>query len=155
MTRTRSRLPTDREPSPSTLTCEGGATIAYCHRQGKQPGVIFLGGFRSDMTGTKATALDAGAERSGHAFTRFDYRGHGASSGRFEDHVLGDWIEDALAVLDRVTQGPQVLVGSSMGAWIAVRVALARPERLAGLVTIAAAPDFTEDLIWARLEEPR
>jgi pimeloyl-ACP methyl ester carboxylesterase len=107
------------------------------------------------MTGTKATALDSETERSGRAFTRFDYRGHGISSGRFEDHVLGDWIEDALTVLDRATEGPQVLVGSSMGAWIAVRAALARPERVAGLVTIAAAPDFTEDLIWARLDEPQ
>ena len=103
MTRTRSRLPTDREPSPGTLTCEGGATIAYRQRPGKLPGVLFLGGFRSDMTGTKATALDAEAERSGRAFTRFDYRGHGTSSGRFEDHVLGDWIEDALTVLDSTT----------------------------------------------------
>jgi pimeloyl-ACP methyl ester carboxylesterase len=107
------------------------------------------------MTGTKATALDAEAERSGRAFTRFDYRGHGTSSGRFEDHVLGDWIEDALTVLDSTTEGPQVLVGSSMGAWIAVCAALGRPERVAGLLTIAAAPDFTEDLIWARLEEPQ
>jgi pimeloyl-ACP methyl ester carboxylesterase len=105
------------------------------------------------MTGTKAMALDAQTERTGRAFTRFDYRGHGTSSGCFEDHVLGDWIEDALRVLDRATEGPQVLVGSSMGAWIAVRAALARPERVAGLVTIAAAPDFTEDLIWARLDE--
>jgi pimeloyl-ACP methyl ester carboxylesterase len=107
------------------------------------------------MTGTKATALDAEAERSGRAFTRFDYRGHGTSSGRFEDHVLGDWIEDALTVLDYATEGPQVLVGSSMGAWIAVRAALGRPERVAGILTIAAAPDFTEDLIWAGLEEPQ
>jgi pimeloyl-ACP methyl ester carboxylesterase len=155
MTRTRSRLPTDREPSPGTLTCDGGATIAYCRRPGKLPGLLFLGGFRSDMNGTKAQALDAEAQRTGRALTRFDYRGHGASSGRFEDHVLGDWIVDGLAVLDGATEGPQVLIGSSMGAWVAVRVALARPERITGLVTIAAAPDFTEDLIWARLDEPQ
>ena len=105
------------------------------------------------MTGTKARALDVNAAQAGRAITRFDYRGHGASSGRFEEFVLGDWIADALAILDRATRGPQILIGSSMGAWIAVRVALARPERIAGLVTVAAAPDFTEDLVWARLDE--
>lgn len=131
----------------------GGATIAYRRRAGAGPGLLFLGGFRSAMTGTKARALDAEAARTGQAITRFDYRGHGASSGRFEDFVLGDWIEDALSVLDRVTQGPQILIGSSMGAWIALRVALTRPDRVAGLLAIAAAPDFTEDLIWARLDE--
>lgn len=131
----------------------GGATIAYRRRAGTGPGLLFLGGFRSAMTGTKARALDAEAARTGQTITRFDYRGHGASSGRFEDFVLGDWIEDAHQVLDRVTRGPQILIGSSMGAWIALRVALTRPDRVAGLLAIAAAPDFTEDLIWARLDE--
>ncbi len=146
--------PTAVGESPlATLTCAGGATIAYRRRAGSEPGLLFLGGFRSDMTGTKAQALDAEGARTGRAVTRFDYRGHGASSGHFEDFVLGDWIEDALGVLDRATEGQQLLIGSSMGAWIALRVALARPDRVAGLLAIAAAPDFTEDLIWARLDE--
>ncbi len=140
------------ESPPATLTCADGATIAYRRRTGSGPGLLFLGGFRSDMTGTKASALDEKAARIGQAITRFDYRGHGASAGRFESLVLGDWIEDALTVLDRATTGPQILIGSSMGAWIAIRVALARRDRIAGLVTVAAAPDFTEDLIWARLD---
>jgi pimeloyl-ACP methyl ester carboxylesterase len=114
---------------------------------------MFLGGFMSDMTGTKALALEAWAKDRGLAFTRFDYQGHGASSGRFADGTIGLWANDALAVLDRVTSGPQVLVGSSMGAWIALLLACRRPERIAALVGIAAAPDFTEDLIWGALDE--
>lgn len=113
---------------------------------------MFLGGFRSDMSGTKATALDDFAAATGRAYTRFDYRGHGASSGRFEALALGDWIADGLEVLDRVAEGPQILIGSSMGAWVALHLALLRPGRMAGLVTMAAAPDFTEEL-WARLDE--
>ncbi|MCE2476213.1 MAG: alpha/beta hydrolase [Alphaproteobacteria bacterium] len=97
----------------------------------------------SDMTGTKATALEAWAGSRNRAFVRFDYRGHGASSGAFEDGTIGTWLADALAVLDGVTEGPQILVGSSMGGWIALLVARARPERVAGLLGIAAAPDFT------------
>ena len=131
----------------------GGATIAY-HVTPRQaspatPGVVFLGGFMSDMTGTKALALEAHARRRGLEFLRFDYMGHGQSSGKFEDGTIGAWTEDAIAVLDAVTEGPQILVGSSMGGWIMLLVALARPERVAGLVGIAAAPDFTEDLMWA------
>jgi pimeloyl-ACP methyl ester carboxylesterase len=102
----------------------------------------------SDMTGGKALALEAFCRARGQAFVRFDYAGHGQSSGRFEDGTIGAWTEDALAVLDRVAQGPQVIVGSSMGGWIALNLALARPDRLKALVGIAAAPDFTEDLIW-------
>ncbi len=148
-----SRLATSGESPLATLPCEGGGHIAYRRLEGKEPGLLFLGGFRSDMGGTKATALGGFADATCRAYTRFDYRGHGASSGRFEELVIGDWIEDALAVLDGVTAGPQILIGSSMGAWIALRVALMRPERIAGLVTVAAAPDFTEDLVWARLDE--
>lgn len=131
----------------------GAATIAYHHTpasgsgQGR-PGVMFLGGFMSDMTGTKALALEAWAVSEGLAFTRFDYQGHGASSGRFADGTIGLWADDALAVLDAVTSGPQVLVGSSMGGWTMLLTALRRPDRVAGLVGIAAAPDFTEDLMW-------
>ena len=104
----------------------------------------------SDMTGQKALAIEATAARRGQAFLRFDYTGHGASSGRFEDGTIGRWVEDAVAVLDAVTQGPQILVGSSMGGWIMLRVALARPARVAGLIGIAPAPDFTETLMWRR-----
>src|SRR3954470_22745672 len=117
---------------------QGGATLAYCRHEGSQgsggPGVIFLGGFRSDMTGTKALALESWCRSRGRAFLRFDYTGHGQSSGAFEDGTIGAWAGDALAALDRLTAGPQILVGSSMGGWIALLTALARPERIAGLV---------------------
>jgi pimeloyl-ACP methyl ester carboxylesterase len=140
--------------SPSEiLTREDGVTIAYRANAGSVPGVVFLGGFKSDMTGTKATALEAHCRRSGRFFVRFDYTGHGESSGRFEDGTIGSWAEDALAVIDKVTDGSLVLVGSSMGGWIALLCALARPARVAGVVGIAAAPDFTEELMWARFSE--
>jgi len=113
--------------------------------------VVFLGGFRSDMTGTKAEALDRWAAETGHGFVRFDYQGHGASSGAWEDGTIGTWRDDALAVLDNATTGPVLLVGSSMGGWMALLVALARPQRVAGIVGIAPAPDFTERLIHDRL----
>ena len=134
--------------TPSTLSREDGETIAYHRLDGKQPTVIFLGGFRSDMTGTKATALEALCRRRGQAFVRFDYFGHGASSGAFEDGTMSRWKDDALAVIDELTEGPLVLVGSSMGGWATLLAARERPDRLAGLVLIAPAPDFTEDLIW-------
>jgi pimeloyl-ACP methyl ester carboxylesterase len=148
-----SRLATSGDVPIATLPCEGGGHIAYRRRDGLEPGLLFLGGFRSDMSGTKATALEDFAAATARACTRFDYRGHGASSGRFEELTFGDWVEDGLGVLDRVTEGPQILIGSSMGAWVALRLALRRAERVAGLVTLAAAPDFTEELIWARLDE--
>ncbi|WP_449221716.1 alpha/beta hydrolase [Tistrella mobilis] len=112
------------------------------------PGVVFLGGFRSDMTGTKAMALDGFCARTGRPYLRFDYSGHGASDGAFEDGCIGRWVEDALVMIDRLTGGPLVLVGSSMGGWIMLRVALARPDRVKGMIGIAAAPDFTEKLMW-------
>ena len=118
---------------------------------GIPPGVLFLGGFRSDMTGTKANALAAHCRTKGQPFLRFDYFGHGASSGDFRQGTIGRWLADALAVLDRLTERPQILVGSSMGGWIALLVASARPERVAALIGVAPAPDFTEDLIWNRL----
>ena len=117
---------------------------------GKSPGVVFLGGFMSDMTGTKARTLDAFCAARGQAYLRFDYFGHGASSGAFADATIGRWKDDALAVIDQLTDGPQVLVGSSIGGWLMLLAALARPARVAGLVGIAAAPDATEDLMWAR-----
>ena len=139
--------PGEPEIQPETLAVPDGATIAYHSSPGKGPGVVFLGGFRSDMTGTKAMALEAHCRKQGRAFLRFDYTGHGASSGAFVDGTIGRWADDALAVLDQLTQGPQVLVGSSMGGWIMLLVARARPGRIAGLLGLAAAPDFTEDLI--------
>lgn len=132
----------------------GSATIAYRHTPGRGPGVVFCSGFMSDMSGTKAVALEDWAKAGGHAFTRFDYQGHGLSSGRFIDGTIGQWADDATAVLDRVTDGPQIIVGSSMGGWIALLLALRRPERVAGLVGIAPAPDFTEDLMWDLFDEP-
>ena len=131
------------------LDTAAGRRIAYHRTQGQGPGVVFLGGFKSDMTGTKALHLQDWAQRSGRAFLRFDYSGHGASSGHFEEGSIGAWAEDARAVIEALTDGPQVLVGSSMGGWIALLVARALPHRLAGLVTIAAAPDFTERGFWA------
>ncbi len=115
------------------------------------PGLIFLGGFKSDMTGLKATWLQDWATRRGRAFVRFDYRGHGLSSARFEDGCIGDWANDAAEILTRLTTGPQILIGSSMGGWIALLLARRFPERMAGLIGLAAAPDFTEDGLQAGL----
>jgi pimeloyl-ACP methyl ester carboxylesterase len=133
------------------LIREDGETIAYLRRGGKSPGVVWLGGFHSDMNGAKAQALDSWAEARGHAYLRFDYFGHGASSGAFRDGTITRWRDDALAVLDRLCDGPQVLAGSSMGAWIALLVALARPEKVAALLLLAPAADFTEALVWRRM----
>ena len=126
-----------------------GVELAWRRRAGRGPGVVFLGGFNSDMTGTKAEDLSAYCAAEGRAFLRFDYSGHGASGGRFEDGTIGRWAEDAASALDRLTEGPQVLVGSSMGGWIALLLALRRPERVAALVGVAAAPDFTARIIEA------
>lgn len=106
----------------------------------------------SDMSGTKAQALERYAVARGQAYLRFDYQGHGVSSGRFEEGTIGLWAADAVAALDGASEGPQILVGSSMGGWIMLLVALARPERVAGLVGIASAPDFTEELIWGEMD---
>ncbi|MBO37922.1 MAG: alpha/beta hydrolase [Rhodospirillaceae bacterium] len=102
----------------------------------------------SDMEGTKAVALEKHCQRQGRAYLRFDYQGHGQSSGKFTDGTIGIWTEDALYAIDQLTSGPQILVGSSMGGWIMMLVALARPNRIAGLVGVAAAPDFTESFMW-------
>ncbi len=128
-----------------------GSRIAYHHHAGHRPGVMFCTGFRSDMEGGKALALEAWCRRQGRQFTRFDYSGHGASSGLFEDGTLGSWRDDAVAVLDQVAEGPQIIVGSSMGGWIMLLMALARPGRVAALLGIAAAPDFTRSLHRERL----
>lgn len=138
---------------PEFLTTPSGRRIAFHQTAGRGPGVVFLGGFKSDMTGTKAVHLQAWAEATGRAFLRFDYSGHGQSSGDFLDGCIGDWAEDAMAAIAGLTTGPQILVGSSMGGWVALLVARAMPERVAGLVGIAAAPDFTEDLMWAQFTD--
>ena len=145
----------DAAPAPAILTRDDGVTIAYHASRARpgvaRPGVVFLTGLMSDMTGSKALALERFCRHRGQAYLRFDYRGHGASSERFEDSCVGQWADDAIAVIDRLTEGPQILVGSSLGGWIMLLVALARPKRVAGLVGIAAAPDCTES-IWARLD---
>lgn len=121
-----------------------GHRLAFHQTDGEGPGVIFLGGYRSDMTGTKAIALQDWAERQGRAFLRFDYSGHGQSEGAFETLGIADWLSDAKAALAR-TQGPQILVGSSMGGWLSLLLARDLPERVRALVLIAPAPDFTQD----------
>jgi pimeloyl-ACP methyl ester carboxylesterase len=138
---------------PPKILARGPApSIAYRALAGRAPTVVFLTGLRSDMQGGKALALEAHCRRRGRAFVRFDYRGHGASAGRFVDGTVGAWRDDAVAVVDRVAKGPVVLVGSSLGGWIMVLAALARPRRVAGLVGVAAASDFTERLIWKELD---
>ncbi len=123
-----------------------GLRLAHRFVPGAPPAVLFLPGFASSMAGTKALHLERHCLGRGQAFARFDYRGHGASPGRLEEGCVGDWLEDALAVVDRLAPAPLVLVGSSMGGWVMLLAALARPGRVAGLVGVAAAPDLTEDL---------
>jgi pimeloyl-ACP methyl ester carboxylesterase len=135
-----------------TLTRPDGASLAY-HSivpPGDREGVtiVFLGGFMSDMEGSKALFLEDFSRRRDLGFVRFDYFGHGRSSGSFADGTIGRWKEDALAVIDELTTGPLLLVGSSMGGWIMLLAALKRKERLRAIVGIAAAPDFTRDLMW-------
>ena len=125
------------------LESRAGVQLAYRHRAGKGPAIVFLPGYASDMEGGKACALDAWAEREGRAMLRFDYGGCGLSGGTFDAQTLQNWLDDALAMLDRLVDGPAVLVGSSMGGWLMLLAALSRPDRVAGLVGVAAAPDFT------------
>ena len=130
-----------------------GRRLAYHKSEGAGPTVVFLGGLKSDMEGTKAVHLEAWAQARGQAFLRFDYSGHGESSGTFEDGCIGDWHEDTVAAVKTLTEGPLIVVGSSMGGWQALLLAKAMPERIAGMVTIAAAPDFTEDGYWASFSD--
>jgi pimeloyl-ACP methyl ester carboxylesterase len=132
-------------------------SIAVRQRLGTTPGLLWLGGFKSDMKGTKAEALDAWAGNQGRAMVRFDYSGHGESGGAFVDGTIGRWLEDTLAVFDACCRGPQVVIGSSMGGWLALLLLRALAGRagipaatVAGLVLIAPAVDFTEELIWKR-----
>ena len=131
-----------------------GTKLAYRVRAGARPGptLLFLPGYASDMEGAKAIALDQFAQRRGYALMRFDYSGTGSSEGAFEDGTLELWLNDTLAVIDELTEGPLILVGSSMGGWLALQAALRRPERVQGLVGIAAAPDFTD---WGFTEEEK
>ena len=131
-----------------------GEIICYSEVQsnnGAGPTLVWLGGFRSDMEGSKAVFAHEWAKNNGHDFIRFDYYGHGLSSGRFEDGSISQWRNDGLEVLDHLTSGPVVLAGSSMGGWLALLMALARPQRVQSLILIAPAPDFTEKLLWKNL----
>jgi len=137
---------------PQFLDRKDGHRIAYHKREGAQPGIVFLGGFRSDMQGSKAMALEKWCKEQRRQFIRFDYFGHGQSSGEFVEGTIGRWAEDAVAVLDELAgPQPQLIVGSSMGGWLMLLLALKRPQKVAGLLGIAAAPDFTELLIWDKL----
>lgn len=139
--------------TPSYLEAASGRRLAYHKTEGRGPGVVFLGGFVSDMEGTKAIHLENWAKNAGRSFLRFDYSGHGQSSEAFIDGCIGDWAEDAQAVVETLTEGPQILVGSSMGGWISLLLGKRIPDRVAGLVGIAAAPDFTEDSMAASFTE--
>ena len=130
-----------------------GRRLAYHKTEGTGPCVVFLGGLKSDMMGTKAVFLEDWAKREGRAFLRFDYSGHGESSGAFTDGCIGDWAEDTLAAVEALTDGPILPVGSSMGGWQSLLLVRALPARIAGLVTITAAPDFTDDGYWASFTE--
>ncbi len=142
-------------PEQRTLETPLGRRIAYRLTKGDGPCVVFLGGFRSDMDGTKAVHLEAWARRCGRAYLRFDYSGHGRSSGDFEDGCIGDWTDDAATALSELIGGSVVLVGSSMGGWIALNLVtkLKGKLRIRGFVGIAAAPDFTEDSLWEGFSE--
>lgn len=135
------------------LETRQGRRLAYHRTEGQGPWIVFLGGLKSDMEGTKAVHLEQWARARGRAFLRFDYSGHGESGGAFEDGCIGDWHEDTMAVVGALTEGMILPVGSSMGGWQALLLARALPQRVAGLVTIAAAPDFTEDGYWANFTD--
>lgn len=131
-----------------------GHKLAYKQSVGDSPlGYIWCGGLKSDMEGGKATTLHDWADGRGSSYLRFDYFGHGESEGRFRDGTISQWTRDTLHMIDNHTTGPQVIIGSSMGAWTSLRAAMASPERVKALVLIAPAPDFTEKLMWARFEE--
>ena len=127
--------------------------IAYQRLYAKdgKPSLFFLGGFASDMTGTKASHLAACCAAAGYGCLRFDYTAHGATPGDFRDGTIGSWFDDTLAIFDALTNGPQIVIGSSMGGWLGLKLILARPERVAMFIGVAAAPDFTEELIRPQL----
>ena len=137
--------------STACLVLPSGDELAYCYTEGRSPAVVFLGGFRSDMSGTKALFLEQWCQQRGQAFLRLDYRGHGLSGGQFEALGVSDWLDDARRVLDAESIRSPLIVGSSMGAWIGLLLARSSTPPLAGLVTLAGAPDFTQSLLWPRL----
>lgn len=139
------------QQKPAYLERADGLNLAYIAAAGSAPGLVFLPGFMSDMSGAKAVALAQFCDDRGQALLRLDYRGHGLSQGEFAHYGIDDWLQDTLLAIDRLTSGPLILVGSSMGGWLALLAALARPERVAGVIGIAAAPDFTEELLWQQL----
>jgi pimeloyl-ACP methyl ester carboxylesterase len=150
---TNSAEPLDQPAFIDVGTGDSARRIAVRARAGRGPGLFWLGGFNSDMKGTKALALESWAAEHGRACVRFDYSGHGESGGRFVDGTIGRWLEDSVAVFTQFCRGPQVVVGSSMGGWMALLLAREIPGKakdasLAGLVLIAPAPDFTEELMW-------
>lgn len=134
----------DRQPDICYLETDDGGRLAYRRRPGSAPMLLFLPGYASDMDGAKAMALDAFAARRGLAMLRFDYSGTGASGGTFEEGTLAGWLDEALMMVDQLTDGPIIPIGSSMGAWIALHLAIRRLDRVLALVGIAAAPDFTD-----------
>lgn len=138
---------------PDYFDSPQGRRLAYHLHAGAGPWIVFLGGLRSDMEGIKALHLEEWARQQGRAFLRFDYSGHGQSSGRFEQGCIGDWAQDSYEIISALTDGPIVPVGSSMGGWQALLLARSLTARIAGMVTIAAAPDFTEDGYWASFSD--
>lgn len=141
----------EKEPSYLGETCDH--RLAYFKTGGAPPTVIFMGGLMADMTGTKALFLENLCREEGWGYVRFDYSGHGRSGGTFRDGTIGVWHLDTLRIIDQVTEGPLVVVGSSMGGWQALLAALARPDRIKGLIGLAPAPDFTERLLWPSLSD--
>ena len=138
---------------PNFIQSKDGLSIAYNIIQGKLPAVIFMPGFFSHMQGTKALWLEKCCKQRDQAYVRFDYRGHGESDGNFEDGTVTDWLNDTLLVLDNITPKPVITVGSSMGGWITLLAALARPESVAGLVGVASSPDFTQSIYEERMDD--
>ncbi|MBV9330514.1 MAG: alpha/beta hydrolase [Alphaproteobacteria bacterium] len=136
---------------PRFLEIADGTRLAYRARSGNGPGIVWLGGFNSTMDGNKARAIEAFSARNGRACLVFDYFGHGSSEGAFRDGTVSRWLADTLAVLSRLTEGPQILIGSSMGAWLALLAAINDSARVAAMLLIAPAVDFTETLLWAQL----
>jgi pimeloyl-ACP methyl ester carboxylesterase len=141
------------ENSPKRYETPSGDVLAYHQFTGKNPGIVFLGGFRSDMSGSKALALEAFCKEQNLSYLRFDYFAHGATGGDFSKGTIGRWTQNAVEIIEGLTDGPQLIIGSSMGGWLMLKTALAIPERVHALLGIAAAPDFTERLMWAQFQE--
>jgi pimeloyl-ACP methyl ester carboxylesterase len=139
------------KPEHEVWTQRDGNKLGYVRTPGYGPGIVFLGGFMSDMAGIKATFLEKFCREEGKPFLRFDYFGHGVSGGEFHAGTIGRWKDDVVDVLDNLTEGPQILIGSSMGGWLMILAALQRKEKIAGLMGIATAADFIQPLIWDQL----